>query len=218
MSNKNKAVAINENLRLSSALLKDLRGFCKMMKPVSPAPVAAPAEAVAEPAEPVAETVAEPVAETVAEPVAETVAETVAEVAETIASAVKVIAGAMSISYEASCLTETDIRELSLRRMAQSEMLTGFVAGEIGEIWAAARPTVLKAAAWTAEQALAEERTEAARGAELEGLQHARELARLKREMEAERIAAEHEADVSRLTRAIELCELKARLAKVKEA
>jgi hypothetical protein len=210
MSNKNKAVAINENLRLSSALLKDLRGFCKMMKPVSPAPVAAPAEAVAEPAE--------PVAETVAEPVAETVAETVAEVAETIASAVKVIAGAMSISYEASCLTETDIRELSLRRMAQSEMLTGFVAGEIGEIWAAARPTVLKAAAWTAEQALAEERTEAARGAELEGLQHARELARLKREMEAERIAAEHEADVSRLTRAIELCELKARLAKVKEA
>lgn len=224
-TNKAKAIRINDNLKVSANLLKDVKGILETtQRYVGGAPVAKPAPVAAVMPAPVAKPA--PVVNSVAAEPAEVKAEStrnIAQEAEEMASAittlgssllalVKDAAGASVVIAEAGGLNQADRRDATLRRQQQLERIGAMIAGEVSAIWSAAKPTVHTAVVWAAEQALAEEKAEAAQDAEIEHLRHKRAVAQLVAEIEEEREAAEHEREVKRLKRKLELKELRAKL------
>ena len=212
-----KAVSINDNLKMSVSLLKDIRGLVREVSGLSDIKKARSLAVAAAPVAEVAEVKAEP-APAVAAPAKRDMVAEATEVAEAITVIVPVITASLRdiarVSYEVSGhgLNKDDIRDRALKRAAVSDMVAGYVAQELSELWGAVKPAVHAAAAEAVERAADWEKREGAENAELDAIRHAHALSALKRDEEERRDEYEYERERKRLERALELKRLRAQL------
>jgi hypothetical protein len=211
-----KAVSINDNLKMSVSLLKDIRGLVREVSGLSDIKKARSLAVAAAPVAEVKPAEVAPVAEVAEKRDVEQEAVSLASAITALGSAITALmrdaATTASAVAEAAGLNAQDLRDLTLRRQAMVERAGALLAGEVAAVWQEVKPVVLEGAKASVEVALAAAKAEAAHDAELDALHHAKRVTQLKREQEQEQEQAEHERELLRLKRKLELKALKAEL------